>query len=1562
MPADFIAFIDSLIYGDFGVAELGAAPAGSVNHMNWSIDRVVTPPPAASAGIQFLDHHAIRMLNRYAAWRSLHALPPVRPWDGTNVFPVPLSAPVSPAMPPALAGAAFPAGFTENDLGTTVETYYNTLRHFSGGIEMADVIKAPYSYRYWAFMKWVADLRRRLLGQPVLPVEAVYDRDGTILSEKDFTDYFNQVHHVWHPNAGEPSWSTATPFFTTGVGQYRRKKQVSRTQVGQEFFQFHRDHLELFDRWLARTGQIPVPSSNMCGHDVGTALPGPPAGLDVVNGGEGHPKVNFATRAVDFAPFHQTIWEGNLPPFDGTLREFANAGEVGQYLATDFNPFSEIAITGLGSPGSDFTNGGYHGEGHILNGDISPPDVNNYVHRFFAWHGFLDDVWAKRAPSFTTFAPVFADSSPFPGPVVLTILREFSPNSDAVEPANAIENIDLTTGNGTVRCRINVRLDVITPRRPLKLRLVCDVLREAGGAAPVITMARELNILPPGSPLGANDRAQGADFVEAFVFDGSAGTVDAGGKGPFASSNLLFAPTDTGFLNSLIRISGRLTCEQKPDGTVAAAPGTITTAGTACAGAGTAFTTTFRQGDIIRVGTETRVVWDIASNTSLTLSAAFTPDIAAATAYARLDGFQFDQRIEIPLVQERQAPDVTVYLDHSTFSKDEVDASAVGGQSVFPSAFYVLLQDRTERAGTIVWPSDAKTDVLLPQFKGLIAPPVRASGLYPDLAHKPLVELVDAATDALIAGLTVEATNAMPEAPALHPSIPQRITYPCQVTFTGNAQFTGMAAGDRKELKLRITARDRSGNTIVHDATRVQLQVNPNPYMLDGPTPWLSVDTRVFQIPQGQARFGVPAGWIDPLVFIGQVIDNFRAGSGTAGGETFQSLPEDEATSVLEYSTQVGGQNIFNFCLSRIRLLSVTGANGVRCTFRLFRWGTANVEFDSSLAYRSAAASGIGLLGRTTSNELASIPFFANARVPITADMSTQPDPKNLFDFPPTGTSEASSFFGAFLDINLSDLRFPTTFLNDGPFNAVPVAQMRSIKDLLIGQHQCMIAEIIFPPDPTVAGATPGTSDNLSQRNLLIVQTANPGSESTRRVQHSFDIDLTRRRPMLPKPERHPHNGVIHVHAIPVEELRQAKPLPPPLPARPAVVAVDVHAGHDETPPMPHVAMTAPMLNAGDTKDLKIDLAGLDSAIAGRLLHLRESWSGRDDERFQQLVQQEKETAAWASRWVFDDTNWKRLDGIDELAFFWNNLPPASTVELYLPGCSAEEIINFRNLRHAPGTVEIIDSQTVRLKVQGPVYVPVPRFYADHLAGLVTITLPPGIKKGQKFLVDVLQFRSDDDRALGAFQIRVQVGEAKSLIEPETRMVQLFHQRLGLTPPQSRWRPVLERQVQFFRDRARGFVDLATGGTGQWVDPTETQKGTHLRVVLERIIIHNDREPFFKGKGEFSFVTLAESSDNGSQSVKSRFPEKGHFKLSDRPGKNSAVLNAVIFSGWVESQLALEILGTESDLLDPDDKLPTFRRTFTGNPEDWLGSYGPTASLAPENLGEWSIEYRIERG
>lgn len=326
-----------------------------------------------------------------------------------------------------------------------------------------------------------------------------------------------------------------------------------------------------------------------------------------------------------------------------------------------------------------------------------------------------------------------------------------------------------------------------------------------------------------------------------------------------------------------------------------------------------------------------------------------------------------------------------------------------------------------------------------------------------------------------------------------------------------------------------ITATDRAGNKITDDTKRVRLQVDANPYMLDGPTSWLSTDTRVFKIVQGQAKFGVVAGWINPNTFIQQVITNLRAGNGTAGGDSFDALPTDQEGALLEYSTTVNGVTWYNFALAKIRLQSQTGANGVRASFRFFRWGVANVEFDNTLAYRSAA-SGIALLGKTTTNELASIPFFAEPRFGVAADMNTQTDGINSFGFGAAGGAGATSYFGAYLDINQSTPRFPATYTGDGGFGA----GVQSIRTLLVGNHQCMIVEVMYAPDPTANGATPGTSDNLSQRNLLIVQTANPGDGITRTVQHPFDIDLTRKRKLhVTHSDEHKH--LTHSHLNPDE-------------------------------------------------------------------------------------------------------------------------------------------------------------------------------------------------------------------------------------------------------------------------------------------------------------------------------------------------------------------------------------------------------------------------------------------
>lgn len=1531
---DYIAFVSELIYGDMGTAELSvAAPPGGKNHIHWTRDNIPNSGATTVTGNEFLAHHLDYMLDRYEQWHAKYHLPPVRPWDGQSSMEAEQSATIP-------GGGALPA--TTEALGTAVRVYYNGTFRVSLTDELEDEVKAAYSYRYWAFFRWVADLRRRVLSQPVFHVHKVFDRSGTVLSEKDFTDIYHQVHHVWHPNGPiGGGWTQPTPFFATSVGQHQGKREISRTQVGAEFFRFHRDHIDVFDRWLAMTGQPPIPSINCCAHDTDPNDPVPP-GVDADPSGYPHIE-DWSANPPDviFNDVHTTYWEGDL-------EELANLGELGQLFATDFNQFPTINVTGVFDEG-------YHGTGHVLNGDLFPPVDNNFSPRFFAWHGHNDGVWIKREPRFQTFHVLQSDGSEYADPKTLTIVRDALAGTDSPDPAIAIGGIDLTTGEGSIAVELNVRPDPFN--RPLELLLTCEVLREGVSPDPMITLSRSLVIIPSGAP-GANERLVNTDFTETFVFDGSAATVDGDGHGAFRSDDPVFGPGAVGFKNSRLRIRGYMTCTQLPNGSVPTVAGTISSAGLAVTGVATSFTAELRQGDLIRANGQVRQVALISNATALTLLDPFVPDLPAGTSFERLDGFDHESVAEIDLIQEKDAPHITTYLDRSTYSIEQV---AAAGTTMFDNALYVVLQDQSSRPFSITWPADVE-----PQLHGLLAPPIYAAGLFDDLAHAPLVEFRDELSNDLIPGVVVEATAVQPEDPGLSSSVPQRVTYPCRVTFTDQAAFVGLVnPGDVRDIKVVVTAVDRAGNQIVDDSLRVRLQVNANPFMLDGPTSWLSTDTRVFQIPEGQARFGVPAGWSDPHAFIQQVIANFRTGGGVAGGESFDSLETDQGAAYLEYSTSVGGVNIHNFALAQVRLESQSALIDLRATFRLFRWGTANVEFDDSLAYRTAP-SGIGLLGRTSTDELASIPFFSEARVGSGSSMDTQADGTNLLPtFGPTGGAQDTSYFGAYLDINQATPRFPQTYVGDGPFGG----GLFSIRDLLEDHHQCMVVELVHAGDPTVVGSTPGTSDNLAQRNLLIVQTANPGSPITRTVQHAFNIDLTRK---IRRPWQDPEVIIDEVH------------LP----------------NHGHTDPDDHhdhgdIAMTASDLagaqqlpaqgNEPNTPQAKFLLRNVQQPISVRpalprapgavsehqglhaeLTHLREGWAAQAPKLLAQVEARLRERFNTTERWTIDAERWKPTSGLDELAIFWNNLPRDAVVELYVPAASVEQIFNFRSLRHAPETVRIIDSHTLRLFPTGTTFLPFAGFWGDNVAALLKVQLPAGIKKGQRYHVDVLQLRADEARTLGGFRLSIQVEKAEQLWQADLRRLELFHRRFSIKRRSDRWYPIAARQLEYARARAKGMIEHRNEEHPEldpleWQDPTETQCGRRVRVVLERIRITDDCEPFFKGRGEFRFQATAWSKDNGQSAMQTTLPPTGVYHLGDKAGCNEVAPEAVLFEGWAESSLALQISGLELDTFDCDDRLTPFKRIFEGDPESWFGRYAPTGGpVDPNDQGGWQVWIRIE--
>src|SRR6185503_3514159 len=102
------------------------------------------------------------------------------------------------------------------------------------------------------------------------------------------------------------------------------------------------------------------------------------------------------------------------------------------------------------------------------------------------------------------------------------------------------------------------------------------------------------------------------------------------------------------------------------------------------------------------------------------------------------------------------------------------------------------------------------------------------------------------------------------------------------------------------------------------------------------------------------------------------------------------------------------------------------------------------------------------------------------------------------------GGTEAHEYFGVWLDFNQTEPQFPVNVPSnsDGPFSG-----RVSILQLVRGIHQCLVAEIRFQPganDPIPNGATPGSSSRLSQRNLAIVESDNPGTIASHTVQHTL--------------------------------------------------------------------------------------------------------------------------------------------------------------------------------------------------------------------------------------------------------------------------------------------------------------------------------------------------------------------------------------------------------------------------------------------------------------------------
>ncbi|WP_019501494.1 M4 family metallopeptidase [Pseudanabaena sp. PCC 6802] len=302
------------------------------------------------------------------------------------------------------------------------------------------------------------------------------------------------------------------------------------------------------------------------------------------------------------------------------------------------------------------------------------------------------------------------------------------------------------------------------------------------------------------------------------------------------------------------------------------------------------------------------------------------------------------------------------------------------------------------------------------------------------------------------------------------------------------------------------------------NSAQIELIKQPNPFILHGDPPWLSVDLRVFVVRADETKFGVTMSndASDAPGFIQDVMKALTDGKGVADGQSFNSLSTDqEASSLYLQPTDGSGDKVFNFAIAKVHYIGTIGAANVRVFFRLLSTQSTSFAYDippgtvypmtGSYRFWSDGTFGgkkIPLAG-IQGNDYVTIPCFALPRVDTASTSMTMQDDSrtdssgNVFGnvqsiTPNTDGSEVDIFFGCWLDTNqpFKPNGDPNTVLPinvaanvDGPFTAAD-APLSIQESIIRNGHQCLIAEIAFDPVEIPVGKDPSNWDKLAQRNI----------------------------------------------------------------------------------------------------------------------------------------------------------------------------------------------------------------------------------------------------------------------------------------------------------------------------------------------------------------------------------------------------------------------------------------------------------------------------------------------
>ncbi len=224
---------------------------------------------------------------------------------------------------------------------------------------------------------------------------------------------------------------------------------------------------------------------------------------------------------------------------------------------------------------------------------------------------------------------------------------------------------------------------------------------------------------------------------------------------------------------------------------------------------------------------------------------------------------------------------------------------------------------------------------------------------------------------------------------------------------------------------------------------------------------------------------------------------------------------------------------------------------------------------------------------------------------------------------------------------------------------------------------------------------------------------------------------------------------------------------------------------------------------------------------------------------------------------------------VDEMMIEWSDLPGGSTASIYLPGTSAQTVLDLADQLYAAHRLVRLDDRTIGCPADGVTFLPIPKHPDLNLAGLLSVDLPLGITKGESYHVTVRQITAAVQqrrvrvvegnvpasasnlethggskrgevtfdlawrRVLGVFAVTIPVGTKGTLLEPERRLLSVLRWIGQSIPVTSRWFPVFDRYLELVAGRVRdmgGDPDAVVADpAGHWKHKPDDGKGDGKR-------------------------------------------------------------------------------------------------------------------------------------